>query len=208
MTSKRVDDPAAYGEQNDLTLVDRLGVWLSSNRLRRVVGSFSEKRIGDFGCGYNATFGRSVLDEVCFAVLVDVSLADDLKAHAKVCAIEGRLPESFDAVPTASLDVALCISTLEHLSEPLEVLKELHRVTAPGGVCLISVPSWLGKRALEFSAFRLGLSPAESIDDHKSYYNPRDIWPLLVRAGFRPRHIRCYRHKFLLNTFAECTVEP
>jgi SAM-dependent methyltransferase len=208
MTSTRVDDPAAYGEEHALTVVDRVGVWLSGHRLRRVVGSFRGKRIGDFGCGYNATFARSVLDEVRSAVLVDVSLAEDLKSHPKVCPVEGRLPESVQAVPSASLDVALCISVLEHLSEPLEALTELRRVTAPGGVCLVNVPSWLGKRVLELSAFRLGLSPVESVDDHRAYYSPRDLWPLLVRAGFRPRHIRIYRHKFLLNTFAECTVEP
>jgi hypothetical protein len=42
------------------------------------------------------------------------------------------------------------------------------------------------------------------MDDHKAYYDPRDLWPLLVRAGFRPSDIRCFRHKFGLNTFAEC----
>ena len=30
---------------------------------------------------------------------------------------------------------------------------------------------------------------------------------MLVRAGFRPREIRCYRHKFGLNTFAACRVQ-
>jgi SAM-dependent methyltransferase len=203
----RVNKPIAYGEANSLTFVDRLGVWLSSRRLRSIVGSFDGKRIGDFGCGYNATFARSILDRVQSAVIVDVSLAEDLMAHPKVSAIEARLPEGLALVPSGSLDVALCISVLEHLTEPLEMLIELHRVTARGGVCLVNVPSWYGKRMLELSAFRLGLSPAESVDDHRSYYDPKDLWPLLVRAGFRPRDIRCYRHKFLLNTFAECTVE-
>jgi len=68
----------------------------------------------------------------------------------------------------------------------------------------VNVPSWRGKRFLELSAYRLGLSPAEEIDDHKAYYDPRDLWPLLVRAGFRPSEIRCFRHKFGLNTFAVC----
>ncbi len=42
------------------------------------------------------------------------------------------------------------------------------------------------------------------MDDHKLYYDPRDLWPLLVRAGFKPPAIRCFRHKFGLNTFAVC----
>jgi hypothetical protein len=96
---------------------------------------------------------------------------------------------------------------LEHLWDPLAMLRELHRVTAAGGVCLVNVPSWQGKRFLEFSAFRLGLSPAEEMDDHKRYYDPRDLWPLLVSAGFVPHAITCHRHKFGLNTFAACRVD-
>ena len=78
-------------------------------------------------------------------------------------------------------------------------------VAAPGGVCLVNVPSWRGKRYLELSA-RLGLSPAEEIRDHKTYYDPADLWPLLIEAGFQPGDIECYKHKFGLNTFAVCKV--
>jgi hypothetical protein len=40
------------------------------------------------------------------------------------------------------------------------------------------------------------------------YYDVRDLWPVLVRAGFRPSQIRCLSHKLGLNTFALCRVEP
>jgi len=72
------------------------------------------------------------------------------------------------------------------------------------GLAVVNVPSWRGKRFLEFSAFRLGTSPADEMQDHKAYYDPRDLWPILVRAGFAPRDIQCLRHKFGLNTFAAC----
>ena len=187
--------------------VDRFGVWLSARALRRHVRSFAGKRLGDFGCGYHAHFTRSVLAELQCATVVDVALADDLMADERVTAIEGRLPEALAGVADASLDVVICISVLEHLWEPLDTLRELRRVVAPGGVCLVNVPSWRGKRALELSAFRLGLSPAEEMDDHKAYYDPRDLWPLLVRAGFLPHAISCSRHKLGLNTFAACRVD-
>jgi SAM-dependent methyltransferase len=115
------------------------------------------------------------------------------------------MPEVLRKVPSESLDIALCMSVVEHLWNPQESLDELHRVLRPGGRCLVNVPSWAGKRALEFSAFRLGLSPTEEMDDHKLYYDPRDLWPLVVRAGFQPHAIRCFRHKFGLNTFAVAT---
>jgi hypothetical protein len=44
------------------------------------------------------------------------------------------------------------------------------------------------------------------MDDHKWYFDPRELWLLLVRAGFKPSEIRCGRHKFGLNTFAACRV--
>ena len=67
------------------------------------------------------------------------------------------------------------------------------------------VPSWRGRWFLELSAFRLGLSPKDEMDDHKNYYDVKDFWPLLVRAGFVPSRIQCVSHKFGLNTFAVCT---
>lgn len=195
----------AYGQHRKHTPVDRFGVWLSGRAVRRQ-GDLRGKRVGDFGCGYDASFMRTVLDDVREAVLVDVALAEDLRRHSRVRAIEGSLPESVATLDDRSLDVALCLSVLEHLWEPQEMLAEIHRLLSPGGVALINVPSWRGKTFLEFSAFRLGLSPAEEMDDHKRYYDPRDIWPMLVRAGFRPSGIRCRRHKFGLNTFAACRL--
>lgn len=198
----------AFGQAAPLTPVDRFGTWLSARALRRSVRSFAGKRLGDFGCGYDARFARTVLDEVSHAVLVDVAISPDLKADRRVTAIEGTLPEAVAGLEDDSLDVVLCVSVLEHLWDPLRLLREIRRICAPGGVCVVNVPSWRGKWFLELSAYRLKLSPPEEMDDHKSYYDPRDLWPLLVRAGFLPHEIDCFKHKFGLNTFAVCRVSP
>ena len=208
MAGTDVARDTAFGQEGRITAVDRAGVWLSGRQIRRTVGSIDGKDVGDFGCGFEATYMRSVLATVRSATLVDISLADDLKSLPGVNAIEGRLPGVLQALPDHCLDVALCMSVLEHLWEPAKTLQHLRRLLRPGGVCAVNVPSWRGKRALEFSAFRLGLSPAAEMDDHKSYYDPRDLWPLLVAAGFVPHAIRCFRHKFGLNTFAVCKVDP
>ena len=198
----------AFGQDGRITAVDRAGVWLSGHQIRRTVGSIDGKDVGDFGCGFQATYMRTVLARVRSATLVDISLADDLKSRPNVTAIEGKLPDILEGLPDQSLHVILCMSVLEHLWEPGKTLTHFRRLLRPGGVCAVNVPSWQGKRALEFSAFRLGLSPASEMDDHKRYYDPRDLWPLLVAAGFMPHGIRCFRHKFGLNTFAVCKVNP
>lgn len=194
----------SFGEGYNPTFIDRLGVWLSARQIHRHVLGFEGKRIGDFGCGYHAAFTRTVLDRVASSTLADVSLAPDLRAHPKVKVLRGPLPEVLAELPSATLDVILCISVLEHLWEPEKAIAEFRRLLAPGGVCLLNVPSWRGKRYLEYSAFKLGLSPADEMNDHKNYYDVRDLWPLLVRGGFRPSDIRCFPHKFRMNTFAVC----
>ena len=208
MADTEVARDTAFGQEGKITAVDRAGVWLSGRQIRKTAGGIDGKDVGDFGCGFQATYMRTVLGKVRSATLVDIALADDLKSRPNVTAIEGQLPGVLQALPDQSLDVILCMSVLEHLWEPGPTLTHFRRLLRPGGVCAVNVPSWRGKRALEFSAFRLGLSPSSEMDDHKTYYDPRDLWPLLVAAGFVPHGIRCFKHKFGLNTFAVCKVDP
>jgi len=198
---------ASFGQTHTPTLVDRFGVWLSARQIRRFVPSLTGLDIADLGCGYQASFARSVLGEVASATLVDVALADDLKADPKVRAFEGELSQTLLALPDRSFDLVMIVSVLEHLWEPLQALKQIRRLLRPGGTCLVNVPSWRGRRYLEFSAFKLGLSPPAEMDDHKTYYDVPDLWPLLVSAGFLPSEIECFSHKFGLNTFAACRLK-
>ena len=198
----------SYLQDGRGTVVDRFGVWLSARQIRRAVPTFAGKRVGDFGCGFQASFSRTIAGDVAGLTLVDVALADDLKADARIRAIEGQLPGALAALSAASLDVVMIVSVLEHVTDPAGLLREVRRLLAPGGVALVNVPSWRGKRYLELATFRLHLGAACEIDDHKMYYDVRDLWPMLVAAGFRPSQIDCFSHKFGLNTFAVCKAEP
>lgn len=196
----------AFGQTGELTFVDRFGVWLSMRAVEHHA-ALDDKEVADLGCGYDATFARKILPRVKRMLLVDLHLAGDLRQHPKVDARTGRIEDVLPTIASRSLDVLLCLSVLEHLQEPQQALDEFRRVLAPGGVVLINVPSWFGKPLLEFSAFRLGLSPAVEMEDHKRYYDPRDLWPMLVRAGFRPSAISCRRRKFGVTTFAVCRTD-
>jgi len=203
----KLERKEAYGASSRRqTVVDRFGIWLSGHEIRRTVKSFNQLRMADIGCGHHAAFTSSILDKVQSALLVDITLSDALKTHPKVTALEGYLPHVLSAVKSESQDLVLCISVLEHVWDPLAALKELRRILAPGGTCLLSVPTWRGKWFLEFSAFRLGTSPAGEMDDHKMYYEFQTFWPLLVQAGFLPHQIRCYRYKFGIGLFGVCRL--
>jgi SAM-dependent methyltransferase len=167
---------------------------------------YEGKRFADIGCGFHAQSSRVLIERAASTTLADVALADDLQAHPRVRALQGPLPEVLEQIDNGSIDALLCSAVLEHLWDPAATLRHFPRVLAEGGRALINVPSWRGKRILEFVAFRLGMSTDE-MDDHKMYYDPRDLWPLLIKAGFRPVDVWCRRHVLGWNTFAVCAQQ-
>lgn len=189
----------SYGESG-LTPVDRFGVWLSQRAIRPHVTPSC--RVLDLGCGYDASLLRALAPQIASGTGIDVSVGPDARRIPGLAFAEGTLEETLPRIEDDAYDLVCLISVLEHVWEPIDVLRECRRVLAPEGTLLINVPTWLGKGALELSAFRLHTSPAIEMDDHKSYYDRRDLWPLLVRAGFAPHNIRLRRHKFGLNLFA------
>jgi SAM-dependent methyltransferase len=42
--------------------------------------------------------------------------------------------------PDNALDAIICMSVLEHVENPIEAARELHRVLKPGGYCFVYVP--------------------------------------------------------------------
>jgi SAM-dependent methyltransferase len=195
----------SYG-QGGVSVVDRLGVYLSRRAIERNLGGRRGVVALDLGCGYHATLLRALRHRLSEGVGIDVRIAPEAHHVAGLSFVEASIEEALPLLDDASFDLILLTSVLEHLNDPLTVLEDCVRVGRPGSVVLINVPTWLGKAFLEFSAFRLGTSPAEEMDDHKMYYDKRDLWPLLVRAGFKPSAIRLKYHKFGLNLFAVARV--
>jgi len=194
----------SYGEHG-VTWVDRFGVWLSSRAIRRQLPAGDGLRVVELGCGYRATQLVALRDRLKEGVGVDFKIAPELRALAGFSFHEGTIEDALPRLDAGGFDAVLLISVLEHLREPGAALEAAARLLRPGGVLLVNVPTWRGKVFLEFSAFRLGLSPRVEMDDHKMYYDKRDLWPLLVRAGFKPSAIRLRYHKFGLNLFAAAT---
>jgi SAM-dependent methyltransferase len=193
----------SFAQERRPGTLDRFGRWLSTLRMRRYLGNVAGRSAADIGCGYDAALGRELFHAATSVLLIDVAIDPALATEQRTLKC-GNLPEILDDVETGSIDAIICNNVLEHLDNPDDTVSQLHRVLSPGGICVVNVPSWRGKRFLELAAFRLGLAPREEMDDHRTYYDPRDLWPLLVRAGFRPSGIKTTRHKFGLNTIARC----
>ena len=191
----------AYGQQG-LTFVDRAGVWLSQRAIKRHLPNRPDLEVLELGCGFRAAQLVALEARLKHGVGVDFRIAPELRALEKFTFYEGPIEETLPKLVTTRFDAILLISVLEHLRDPFRVIESARAMLKPSGVVLINVPTWLGKNFLEFSAFRLGLSPKLEMDDHKMYYDKRDLWPLLVRAGFKPSQISLHYHKFRLNLFA------
>ena len=95
--------------------------------LRAEGGAASGKRVLDVGCGvkpYYPFFASA-------SEYVGVDVQDN--PHADVAGAVEALP-----VPDGSFDIVLCTQVLEHVDDPAVAVRELHRVTGPGGRVLAS----------------------------------------------------------------------
>jgi SAM-dependent methyltransferase len=191
----------SYG-QHGLTLVDHLGLWLSQRAIGRYLPNRNDLEVLKLGCGYRATQLIALQPKLKRGIGVDFQIAPELKTLEKFTFLQGTIEQTLPKFESETMDVVMLISVLEHLTEPQVVIQSAWRLLRRSGLLLVNVPTWSGKRFLELSAFRLGFSSKMEIDDHKMYYDKRDLWAMLVRAGFKPSQIRLRYHKFGLNLFA------
>lgn len=93
------------------------------------------KDICDFGCGAGL-FLDAVIDNCSSAVGVELQtrFLDSMKRRGMPCT------DSLDDIDDGSLDCIFSFHVLEHLPEPLEVLKRLKEKLRPGGLLIVEVP--------------------------------------------------------------------
>jgi 2-polyprenyl-3-methyl-5-hydroxy-6-metoxy-1,4-benzoquinol methylase len=84
------------------------------------------------------------------------------------------------AFASGSFDVITLMDVIEHVAEPRDLVTELARILAPGGVLFIVTPNFgsLFSRLYKIDAY--GIWP----DQHVVYFEPRTISLMLKKAGF------------------------
>ena len=175
---------------------------MSTRRIVKIIKRNDVKSMADIGSGYDARLARLTRQMVNRSVVVDVSINSDLIESSDYETHEGFLPEVLTNISPNSLDLVVMNAVVEHLEEPILALDGVRKLLNERGILFVNVPSWFGKRPLEILAFRLNLSPADGVEDHKRYYNKRELWVELRSAGFMPSKIKVRRHKLGCAIFA------
>jgi SAM-dependent methyltransferase len=112
---------------------------------KRHVGGVGGKRVLEIGCGRGA-FALWLAGQGAHVTAADFS-------PAAVDAAARLVGDSCDLAvadvqripyPDGAFDVVVSLETLEHVPDPLLGLRELIRVTKPGGRLVVSTPNYLG----------------------------------------------------------------
>jgi SAM-dependent methyltransferase len=184
------------------TFLDRFRTRLVCGKVLRRLPKRNGLKVLDLGCGFHATYLRAIGPRLAQGVGIDFSVSEGCRHDPRFRFVLGSVESVLPQQDSEAFDVVLFISVLEHMWDPVTCLIHCHRVLKGGGVLLINVPTWYAKPVLELSAFKLGTSPACEMDDHKMYYSKTDLWPLLVKAGFKPSRIRLNYQYCLMTLFA------
>jgi 2-polyprenyl-3-methyl-5-hydroxy-6-metoxy-1,4-benzoquinol methylase len=116
-------------------------------------------------------------------------------------ALVGTLPHA-DLEP-ASFEVITMWHSLEHVHEPLTVLREALTLLVPGGKLIVAAPnleSWAFRR---FGPAWFGLD----LPRHLTHFTPSTLTLMLQTSGFRINEMRLIRHSDWVRSSARLAVQ-
>ncbi|MDR2548588.1 MAG: class I SAM-dependent methyltransferase [Desulfobulbus sp.] len=187
----------------DYPFYDKLKFALVLRSLKKILPrhvNASNAVLLDVGCGYDARILQNMLPFVSRGIGLDFEVSGALKSNNRLSFLEGDLTATLKEIPEESVDVIVFLSILEHMDDPGSILRSARRLLRMNGRIFFCSPTWFGKWVLENVLSNRLFDPygetPKQYNSHKMYYNPRDMWPLLVRAGFVSTEIRIWRSNF------------
>ena len=147
--------------------------FLRAGKVRRLVKK--DSAVLDLGCGREGKFVKSLKSRVKTAVGIDKK-AEPFE-DGGISVQRG----TFDGEPLpfadGTFDCVTMLAVIEHLKKRPETLKEARRVLKPGGLLVLTAPTWAAKPVLEFLAFRLGVVDKNEVADHKRTSGKANCFP-------------------------------
>ena len=113
-------------------------------------------------------------------------------------AIEHSLPVTLGTFPNhvcaGPYDVITIIDVIEHVNDPVELLKESYKALHKGGVIVVVTPdvSSLVARVLKYKWWHFRIA-------HIGYFNKNTLHKALTKAGFKKAHVTSAKWYFALD---------
>ncbi len=137
---------------------------------RLVYSGGPERAVCDLACGHGEML--KALQKRCRVTGVD--LTPERVEACKAIGIEAYLGDAADTgLPAESFDVVLSQENLEHVADPMAVLKEARRLLKPGGMLYVAVP--LGRDC--------------DCQEHVNFFSVNQLYSMLVHSGFEVENI-------------------
>ena len=156
--------------------------WFQEIGEERVKG----KRIADYGCGIGV-----FLDLIKSTANETIGIEPAKHFHAYLSKRGHLFFGSSEELKNESIDMAVSFDALEHLEDPIALLKEVFRALMPGGWIFLGVPNqndFLKKIVPAYLAFFYHKS-------HLFYFSEKSLMKLLREVGFDRVKVR-YVHKY------------
>lgn len=141
----------------------------------------SGSRVCDVGCGLETAFLDYAGDRIADGIGVDDQVQDGIRGRWQTVRADLRagLP-----LPAEQFDHVVMLAVLEHLAKPERVLREVHRILAPGGSLILTWPSDVVDPILNLLHRVHLVSDEMESDEHQKRIPVETLKQMLRHIGF------------------------
>ena len=158
----------------------------------QLLNFFPSGRVLDVGCGYGHALPEPLIP---FGVEISKDMAksadETLRQRGGYC-IHAAAVEGTAEFDDGFFDGVLMRSFLEHETNPLQLLQQVHRVLSPTGVAYVRVPNFgsVNRKVIgrNWCGFRY--------PDHVNYFTPQSLRTMVEKAGLQMRILNKFNLAF------------
>ncbi|MCL4692704.1 MAG: methyltransferase domain-containing protein [Candidatus Hydrogenedentes bacterium] len=152
---------------------------LRIEKLTRGIRGGDAVRVLDFGCGYGDFL--AVCD--CFGFEASgIDFSPDRRREGRVEILPDMVALKATARAEKGFHAATLFQVLEHVTEPLNILKSVGELVLPGGLLVLETPDCTGVTGIQTLSDYRNIHPL----DHINGFVPATLCSIAQRAGFDP----------------------